>query len=313
MIARCPQCQTRFRLAPEKVGAQGARIRCSKCQTIFRVPPPSAEAAEEPAPAPKPAPEARAAPASAASASAAPSAPAAPPSGGATRGPKILVAEPDAEAAKICVDVLRRWGLPAEVLHDGAEALLWIFRNKPPAAVLGGHLPSVPAATISELVRRTQELSQVRLIRIAPLDEPVGAPEFEADRTVEPGELGYGLETALDGLDLGLRPAPTSAPAGAPPRPAAAEAPKAASKPAARPDSSDPEVAAAERLARIIVSDIVLYNQEKFQAAARSGNVAAALEPEITEASALFRQRIPEEVRAKRDFLIEELERRAKG
>ena len=37
MIAACPQCQTRFRLAREKLGPQGARIRCSQCQTVVRV------------------------------------------------------------------------------------------------------------------------------------------------------------------------------------------------------------------------------------------------------------------------------------
>jgi len=178
--------------------------------------------------------------------------------------------------------------------------LLAVYRTRPVAAILGGHLPGVAAPVACELIRRTSELAKVKLIRVAPLDEPAGAPEFEADRIVEPGELTSGIETALEGLNLGKRPA---APA--------ASKPAAAAPPAAREKSSDPQIAAAERLARIIVSDIVLYNQEKFEAAAKTGNVVAALEAELTEASSLFKQRIPEEVRAKRDFLIEELERRA--
>jgi CheY-like chemotaxis protein len=213
---------------------------------------------------------------------------------------RVLVAESDAESAKKITEVLNRWNLAAEVVHDGGEALLWLHRNQPPAAVLGGHLRGLASPAIAEIVKRTAELRGTKLIRIAPIDEPVGAPEFEAERIVEPGELAIGLEAALEAIAVGDRPG-----ASAPARPARA----AASKPAGAPD---PRVAAAERLARIIVSDIILYNQEKFQRAAAEGTVASALDAELMEASVLFRQRIPEEVRANRDFLVEELERRAK-
>jgi predicted Zn finger-like uncharacterized protein len=308
VVARCPQCQTRFRLAPDKLGPAGARIRCSKCQTIFRVAAPTAaeaaagamESAPEPVvapppPAPPPAPVVQRAPA--------PEPPAPPPSPPKPRV-RVLVAESDADAAKKLTEVLNRWNLAAEVLHDGGEALLWLYRNRPPAAILGGHLPGVASPAIAEMIKRTGELRGMKLIRIAPLDEPVGAPEFEADRIVEPGELSIGLESALEALGLGDRPAATASA-----RSAARPAPAAPAKSAA----PDPRVAAAERLARIIVSDIILYNQEKFQRAAADGSVAAALEAELMEASVLFRQRIPEEVRANRDFLVEELERRAKA
>jgi predicted Zn finger-like uncharacterized protein len=313
VVARCPQCQTRFRLAPDKVGPTGARIRCSRCQTIFRVAPPAtpADAAAEPEPEPEqvvatppvaPVPAPRAA-APAPRAPAPPPEPPAPPPAPARPRVRILVAESDAEAAKKITEVLNRWNLAAEVVHDGGEALLWLHRNQPPAAVLGGHLRGLSSPAIAEIVKRTSELRGTKLIRIAPLDEPVGAPEFEAERIVEPGELAIGLETALEALGVGERPgAPASG------RPAARPAPAARS--AAPPD---PRVAAAERLARIIVSDIILYNQEKFQRAAADGSVAAALDAELMEASVLFRQRIPEEVRANRDFLVEELERRAKA
>jgi hypothetical protein len=115
-----------------------------------------------------------------------------------------------------------------------------------------------------------------------------------------------------------------------PPKPAAAPAPIApvAPKPAAAPPvpepapakptvfsrpvpSSDPEIAAAERLARIAVSDVILYNEAKFAAAAQSGNVAKALASELEEARQHFNSRVSPVLRQKRDFLNEELERRA--
>lgn len=36
MILQCPNCQTRFRVADEKVPAKGVRIRCARCATVFR-------------------------------------------------------------------------------------------------------------------------------------------------------------------------------------------------------------------------------------------------------------------------------------
>ena len=75
------------------------------------------------------------------------------------------------------------------------------------------------------------------------------------------------------------------------------------------------ERAQAERLARIIVSDIVLYNEAKFSAAVRSGGVLEAMRDELKEGRALFRERIDVQVRDERDFLADELVRvaRARG
>ena len=91
----------------------------------------------------------------------------------------------------------------------------------------------------------------------------------------------------------------------------------AASSPAPAPaetvEAEDPERTAererAQRLARIAVSEMVLYQPEKFDQAMRKGTLEQALDLEIQEARALLRQRIGEEVRAETDFIIDELER----
>jgi len=70
---------------------------------------------------------------------------------------------------------------------------------------------------------------------------------------------------------------------------------------------SEAEIAKAERLARIVVSDIILYNQEKFDAAVSEGNVVMAMDAELAEGRTLFSQRIEARVREQRDFLGEEL------
>jgi predicted Zn finger-like uncharacterized protein len=73
------------------------------------------------------------------------------------------------------------------------------------------------------------------------------------------------------------------------------------------------ERAQAERLARIIVSDIVLYNEEKFSAAIRSGGVLETMRDELAEGRALFRERIDVQVRDERDYLADELMRVARS
>ncbi len=332
MIALCPQCKTRYRLAREKVGPQGVRIRCSKCKTVFRVQAPKrTEPAAERA-------ESSPQPASSASAD--------------RYVARALVAEADAEVAKRIASTLHRWKVEAEVVADGGQALLRLFRKTPDLAILGGHLPGVSAPVIAEIARRAENLRVIPLIRIAPMDEPAGAPEFEANEVLEPGEVGERLGAVLRRLAIGQSPSPeadtdklpvelpqqpavaesaaapplppptpvpppeAAAPEPGPPRPADAEpdlpqpAVRKPRKQANASDSDDPAIVSAERLARIAVSDIILYNEEKFAKGVSEGNVAASLEPELAEARHLFEQRIPEEIRNLRDFLVEELDRR---
>lgn len=47
MIVQCEACQTRFRLADEKIKPEGTKVRCSKCKVVFTVMPPEPEPAEE--------------------------------------------------------------------------------------------------------------------------------------------------------------------------------------------------------------------------------------------------------------------------
>jgi len=62
MIVVCPRCQAKFRVADEKVGPRGAKVRCSRCQNVFLVHLElgsmslEQDAAPPPAPPPEPAP-----------------------------------------------------------------------------------------------------------------------------------------------------------------------------------------------------------------------------------------------------------------
>ena len=229
------------------------------------------------------------------------------------RPDRALVAEPDASVAKQISSFLKRWGIQSAVVSDGGRALLRVFRSPPKLLIVGGHLPGVPGAVVTEILRRARSLEGLRIVRVTAIDEPVGVPEFEADFTIEPGDLPEGLAGALERFGIGRRPTPRVAA----PAPQAAEPTAGArsTEPPIDPARSapepvaDPRVAQAERLARIIVADIVLYNEDRFDRAVREGKLQEALKAELAEGSALFQARVPEDVRAQRDFVAEELER----
>ena len=77
-------------------------------------------------------------------------------------------------------------------------------------------------------------------------------------------------------------------------------------------DARAEERSKAERLARIVVSDIILYQPDKFSQAVDQGNVVEAMDAEIGEARTLFEQRVDEATRAERDFIVDELVRVAR-
>jgi len=307
LIAACPQCQTRFRLAREKLGPQGARIRCSQCQTVFRVQAPDGAGALTLA-------EAR--PSPVAQRVAAPPAPAKP----LPPLARAIIAEMDPEVAKGVAELLARWRISSLVVEDGGEALLQMFRSPPQLVVLGAGLASLSAPKLAEIAKRTTDLAGVKLVHVAVVAEPP-VSGYEADEMLEPADLPGGLSALLERLGVGAKPtsaapapAPRPAPARAPAPPARVAAPVAVPappKPVRPVPSSDPDIAAAERLARIAVSDVILYNEAKFATASAAGNVVKALAVELEEARQHFNSRVSPILRQNRDFLREELERRA--
>ena len=306
MIASCPECQTRYRVADDRIGPQGARIRCQKCQAVFAVEPPA------------PTPELEAQPIEYVA--------------------SALVAEASADTAKAIAGFLESWGVEVKPLEDGADALLTLHRDRFDFAILGAGLPGIQAPAICEILRRNADLQEMSLVRILGPGEVPVAPEFDADLVLDSGDLPDALRQALENFGVGREPsqqqaapsaapgapsAPKAEPAVAPPTPKP-PAPEPTPTPAAAPaapepktaadsglDPADPDVKAAERLARIVVSDIILYNEDKFATAAAAGNAPEALAAELEEAGRMFVERVSEDLRAKRDFLVEELQRRA--
>jgi hypothetical protein len=227
--------------------------------------------------------------------------------------------------------------------------MLEIQRKQPRAAVLWASLPRMFGFQICEIVKRNESLRGIGVVLVGEIHDsqryrrPAG-DLYGADCYIEEPDVPDGLPALLEGLGVPLAPpAAPSRPVPAPPPPAAPRAPAAPPVPivaptpvaapapqapgvvsrpalpesrsdaAPRGDGLDEQRAQASRLARIIVSDIVLYNEAKFNEAVRRGNVLAALEGELAEGRSLFRERIDERVRSERDHLAEELLRVARS
>ncbi|GAF97791.1 unnamed protein product, partial [marine sediment metagenome] len=184
------------------------------------------------------------------------------------------------------------------------EALRPILRN----FGIGGAAAAVAAAPVEELAAADSLASAASApngepvpvtapavsrepIPIAPPPPEASMPEVDAPIV----EATTAVESAPT-LELPIEPRlePVSEP------------PAVAATPNLDPAQSE-AISRAERLARIIVADIVLYNQEKFEAAIASGNVLQGMESEMAEGRDHFDRRTEAALREARDFLADEL------
>jgi len=327
MIAACPKCPARYRIDVAKLRPEGARLRCSRCETVFRVQP---EADEMPA-----APAAMRAPATPRSAAPAPapqrvaprlvparSAPAVQAISG-DPAKRVLIAHPEVDAGKAVADALASWGLTPLLVHDGVEAMLQIQRTLPKVVVLDAALPKMFGFQICEIMKRNEQLRLIPVILIGAIHDqdryrrPPPDELYGADAYVERHQLPDALADLLVRFGLGAASAVAPEPRIAQPAPVMRSvAPAPAPRPAAAapaPAAADPELEKANRLARIIVSDVILYNAEKFEAAVRAGDVVTALAAELEEGYSLFASRVDPRVGDAREYLQRELVRVARS
>ena len=78
-------------------------------------------------------------------------------------------------------------------------------------------------------------------------------------------------------------------------------------------ESADPQQRAARKLARLIVSEIKLYDPQLVTEGVAAGRVYAKLKDQIDQGIALFERRVPAEVRASFDYMHDEVVRQLAG
>lgn len=282
MIVGCPSCGRRFRLDDGRV-RKGAKMRCARCGHTFPAasPPPEETAAtfaERRAPrpaAPRP-----------------PRVPLAPVGGDA---PLVLLADGGRPVRSLLRPILAELGCRVETADDGTAAFKAVVARHPVAIVASVHLGGLSGIAICEGVKGSPHLKETR---IALLGSDLSSDLFNRDtamaygadlyleegmaeetlrmalRAMIPGSAaagagddGDGIEFSLDGLDD-----PDSPPA------------RAGGKPAE-------EIA---RLARLMLSDLKLYNPDRFAQAVRSGQVLEIFKAELARGRDLVDQRFPQ-------------------
>jgi outer membrane biosynthesis protein TonB len=113
-------------------------------------------------------------------------------------------------------------------------------------------------------------------------------------------------------------PAPARAPASVPApvpvsAPAPAAVPVAAAADRASIEAGDPERKKARKLARLLASEIKLYNEKLVAEGLAAGDVYTRLKDPIDQSIVVFQRRVPEAVRAEFDYMHDELVRQLAG
>lgn len=311
MLIQCPGCKTKYSFDGQRVGAEGIKLRCGKCNGIFRV----TRRGQEPADSPQ--------------AGSAPS--------GRPAGISVVVANESAILCKSVKEVLGREAIEVTAFHDGREAFDFIVSRKPDVVLLDVALPSMYGFEVCEAIRKIPDLSPVKIILIASIYDktkykraPVSL--YGADDYIEKHHIPDSLAAMIYRLVSGQKP--VDSPAG-PPAETEEEA-QASTQELSRGElieqesarqelrkdeenettppapHSEPEISEAHvkarRFARLIVSDIVLYNQPKVEEGVKNGTFYHLMADEIAEGKALFQSRIPKEISEGASFMEEAFE-----
>jgi DNA-binding response OmpR family regulator/ribosomal protein S27E len=281
-IVRCPGCRRYYRVASAPP-SPGARLRCTKCGEVFAL---GAE------------PEGGAAPQ---------------PPRAVTSPARVLGATDGPEFRSMIDDVLHAAGFELRQAGTGEETWEAIGAWRPQVVLLDVALPGTPSFEICDRVRARPSLSGTGIILIASVFQQTRykrAPTslYGADDYVEkhhirdrlPGKIARLLpQSAAASVPP---PAPPAAPPASPPAGFISEREREAlvreELPGAPRERQQPGLERLQeslrRFARIIVSDIALYNQDLVERGIREGTFTELLAKELDEGRRLYRTRVPQ-------------------
>lgn len=279
MIVKCPACAARFRLDREKLAGKRVTLRCARCREHFKIELPREDRATD------------------------------------LPTPRVMVAHSDYELCETIRQIVVNAGMDCVVGHEGQQVLEAMVQAPPQVAVVDVALQGLYAFEVVDKVRRRPGLSSVKIILLSSVYNKMAykrSPSslYGADDYIEKHHIPDDLVSKVNRLLVAAAPAP-EAPG---PREEVQAGQELSGKEAAdhslgfiesvndKIQSAEnhevagediPERERAERLARIIVSDIALYYQDRVDDGIRNGNWSELLASEIKEARNLFRERFP--------------------
>ena len=289
MIVACPSCSAKFRIDETKIKPPGVRLRCARCQNLFAV---RKRVVQSPAA----------------------SAPAADPGSTVGGNPRrILVAHAEHALCARMSGLLEKENFEVVTSQDGVDALMKIQRKSPAAAVIDAALPKMYGFEICEFLKRNESLRNIKVLLVEAThnqDRYKRTAEnlYGADDVLEESEIGEVLVAKLRRL---LSGSPETCEEGGEDDPGAHPQTRVEEPPHLESTVDDPQAEERERacrLARIIVSDIALYNPDRFEEGIRSGQLSNLVHDELEEGYKLFRKRIKAPVADECDFIREALD-----
>lgn len=204
------------------------------------------------------------------------------PAGGAQRRRAVVADEPRSFRNFLGRE-LDKLGFDTDFAEHGDDALAKIKVSRPDLAILNVYLKGMLGVEISEEIRKDRELDHTRVVLIGALFR---ANRFRANPTNLYGADEY-IEEQIPAKDLQRIVAKLYPELGN-------------GGPSFEIEDHDTEEA--QRLARLILSDIVIYNSNKADSGIRDGNFFEVLSSEINEGREYFESRIPEPLRRTRIF-----------
>jgi predicted Zn finger-like uncharacterized protein len=279
MIVKCPACAARFRLDREKLAGKRVTMRCARCRSPFKVELPHTSRSQ------------------------------------AEKKVRVMIAHSDAEICGMIRAIVEEAGYEAALGHNGEEALASMVAMRPQVAVIDVALEGLYAFEVVEKVRRRPGLENVKIILLSSVYNKAAykrAPNslYDADDYIEKHHIPDDLIPKINRLLIDAAPTLDAAGKG--------EVEKSGEQLSTEEGASQsldfinsvnekilsaedhevtadnvPERERAERLARIIVSDISLYYMDRVDEGILGGNWSELLAAEIKEARSLFSKRFP--------------------
>jgi predicted Zn finger-like uncharacterized protein len=288
MIVSCPACAARLRLDRRRLGGKRVTLRCGRCREVFKVEVPSVTVENT--------------------------------------GFSVLVAHSDRALCATIEEILNRAGLSCRTCHDGQDALALMAASPPQVAVVDVALPGLFAFEVVEKVRKGPGLEEVKILLLSSVYNRMAYKRtptslYGADDYIEKHHIPDDLVTKINRLAVNAVSAPPGEQASGGVTVGQTlqaeekdrdsrvlvdevkERIRSAEENEVSGEANEERILKARRLARIIVSDIALYNQDRVEEGIRQGTFHHLLSSEIDEGKRLFKERIAPEIRSLEDFL----------
>lgn len=273
MIISCQHCGKRVRIDAGKYSGKRVKMRCNQCSEVFIVEVPLRDA---------------------------------PPVAATRPRPQVLIAHSDPVLCDTVGTILSSHNLSWKMCHDGEAAMELMDREPPQVVIVDVALPGLFAFEVVDKIRNRSGLASVKIMLLSSVYNKMAYKRrpttlYGADDYIEKHHIPLDLITKIHKLMTSGQPALNRATTVPEEMPTLREIDEVQTRLQRAEESEgiiapseDAEAEKARRLARIIASDIALYDEARVTEGIRSGTFFELFAAEIAEGRQHFLARISE-------------------